>query len=210
MSCHGQIDKSCFIATLVLISTAISYYLYAVSPVPLQKPLASFPQIVGAWRGGEIPPDPESPRIKGADEELLRTYQDTTNRTVTLYIAYFQSQNQKKKLVNYASKDLHRGVHEVQVANGSSVPSRINHVIISKAGKRWTTLHWYDLNGRIVTGRSTARIHTLLNALLRGRNNGALVLVSQELGSHDDPAAVRAVQEAFVQSLMLILRSYLP
>ncbi len=210
MTRHTQATKSCFLATLILIATAILYHLYPVSSVPLQIPLASFPQSVGAWRGGEIPPDPESPHINGADEELLRTYQDPTNRTVTLYIAYFQSQQQKKKLVSYAAKDLHRGVHEVEVPNGSLIPSRVNHVILGKSNKRWTTLHWYDLNGRIVTSRSTARIYTLLDALLRRRTNGALILVSRELGSGDDPAAVRAVQEAFVQSLMPILRGYLP
>lgn len=208
MSIHAQINRSCFIATLILIATAILYH-RPVSPVPLQKPLASFPQIVGAWRGGEVPTDQESPRINGADEELLRTYQDTTNRRVTLYIAYFQSQHQKKKLVSYASKDLHREAHEVEVANGTLVPSRINHGILSKADKRWTILHWYDLNGRIVTGRFMARLYTLLDASLRWRNNGALVLVSWELGAGDDPVAVRGIQEAFVQDLMPILRSYL-
>jgi hypothetical protein len=68
---------------------------------------------------------------------------------------------------------------------------------------------WYHINGMGYAERSLAKLATIKQAFLRGRTDGALVLVAAEprsMGSEEPWEA----QEEFAAAVFPLLREYLP
>ena len=199
------------IAVMLLLITGSAYYLIRTAPFPLQNNLDTIPLTIGSWSGEALPIEREPLRVAGADQELVRRYHSPGGRSLTLYMSYFDSQEQGKKLVGYqTSNEFHRGEVEVTLPTGTQNAYRVNQAILRVGQKERFVLFWYDLNGRMATGRYEAKFWTLWNALTLGRTNGALVAVSAPLTERDDLDQLSADVHAFAHDLIPILEHQLP
>ena len=199
------------IAAILLLITGGGYYLIRTEPVPLQHDLSALPLTIGAWSGEALAPEQEPLRVSGADQELVRRYHNANNRTLTLYITYFDSQEHGKKLVGYqTSNEFHRGEVEVTLPADSQNAHKVDQVVVRVGREERFVLFWYNLNGRMVTGQYEAKLWTLWNALTVGRSNGALVAVSAPLTQQDNPERLASDARQFTRDLLPVLQHYLP
>jgi len=198
------------ISMVILICLGGYLNLYSPTPVPLKMDLKDLPSTIGDWRWvrKEHPNNPFG--ILSADMELMNFYKNSSGREIKLYIGYFESQRGDKKLTHYRSKWLHK---EAEVVEFTMNPHRsiwINKTILKDRRNSQLLLFWYDMDGKIITSRYRARIFTALDGLIRGRTNGAIVIVSKNVEHPDSLKEILKDEMEFVGELFPILRTCLP
>ncbi len=188
------------LAALVLVLTGLGGFLAAAEPAPaaLSGDLKGVPRSVGGWVGAAGDFGAPIPFSLNADHELRRRYRDASGAQVDVYVGYLASQTQGKELLNYRTAELHRGALpvELQVAGAGPRPV-VNTVIRADHGRRYAGLFWYDLNGRVVTDRYWAKAYSMWDALVVGRNNGAIVWLTTELNGSEAREQALAILTRF-------------
>ena len=206
----GAKKQMLFFTTGILLMTGSYVNFHHPSPVQLKMDIKRFPYEIGEWKGTEDRPDYGVFKTPGVDHELARVYRTTHGSEVKLYIGYYESQEQGKELVNWKSEEFHRGASKVAITLNMNESIAVNKLIKAEGERKRIILFWYDLNGRIVTDRYTAKIYTTGDALLKGRTNGAVIMVSSDFEGAEDRQQMPKATEQFIQRVMPLVRDYLP
>lgn len=203
-------DRSWLAVLMVLVVTAIFLSTYNRNPVPPKIHLATFPLTSGVWSGKEMDPQKAAFTVTGADHELVRTYGGPSGREFQLYLAYFQSQNHSKKILNYLTAPLHHNARTIDIAIDQQSIISVNKTWIRGARSEQLVFFWYDVDGQILANRHKARLATIWDGLIHGRTNGAFVLVSSDLVNRTDEEEIAREGQVFIQDLFPVLRRYIP
>jgi hypothetical protein len=127
-----------------------------------------------------------------------------------LYIGYFASQSQEKSLTRKLSNPIRQDVRELPLPTAVAGLQRVNHSLPTVDGKRYEALFWYHLPSGNTTGRYETKLRQFLEAVIRGHNNGAVVLLATPASeSQDKTAAVDDLLE-FATAVAPVLEQYLP
>jgi EpsI family protein len=86
---------------------------------------------------------------------------------------------------------------------------RVNRAIIQKGMDRQLVYYWFEQQGRSVTSDYAAKIYTLVDAVSRGRTDGALVRVVTPISSNAIDASDRRLQQ-FLEIMLPQLPAYVP
>lgn len=205
-----KFNRAWIAAMAVLLFLGGYLYLHSLKPIPLKADLKTLPLRIGAWEGVDIDYNKESLRVYGADNEVMRSYSNASGRRFKLYAGYFDSQSQKKKLIQYGLGKLYIDSGEIEIHAGSNLV-RVNKAVYRDGS--WTRLvfFWFDLNGQIVTSKYKVKFLTALDGIIYRRTNGAIVIVSGEINnpSETDKSAFND-ELSFVQAVLPVLRNHLP
>ncbi|RJQ14918.1 MAG: EpsI family protein [Nitrospiraceae bacterium] len=209
MSGNSGFDISWACAMVLLLFLGASSFVFKSGPVPPGKLFSALPFDMGGWRwDGSGAHQPLPFRMENADEELTRTYQNTSAEEIVLYVGYLESQSQGKELVDYLSKKLHRGAVEIRISAGDKMVT-VNKTIMNEDHKSYMVSFWYDLNGRKFTDMYKAKIATILDAVTRRSSNGALIMVVSDIKQSDNPDSIAGRQQDFIKGLVPVLDKYL-
>lgn len=206
---YRMFDRYWSAAFFILALLAIFSYTYTPKSIPLRLDLREFPIIINSWKGTELNPG-EISLTEKADREILRAYRDGSGHEIRLYIGYFESQHQDKKMLNYSLMMLNRGSEQIEIPTGINGSIRANSKVLYDGNKRYSAIFWYDLNGRILTNIYLAKLVTMADAFMRGRTNGAVVVVTAPLDGSENLNEAMKVQQEFIRNISPILRSHLP
>ena len=192
-------------AMLLVLST------YDRGPVPLRAG-ADLPFAVGEWVEVSRRVDLAPFRLESADREIVRVYRNPTGREVQVYIAYFNAQRQGKELVNDHTRHLHDAAAQWRLPLEPSGAVSVNRGRLSARRGDYRIVFWYDLNGEVIADRYRAMGKSIVRALVNGRTNGALVVVTDAAGGGPDGRGGEAesddVQD-FVKRVIPVVNSYL-
>ena len=205
-----EIKTAVFTAVGILAATAIFAHSYKVKPVELKNSLASFPTTIEHWHGHEVE-DLHWPfkHISG-DEHIQRVYQNSTNQEVGLYIGYYNKQEQGKELATVLLNWLYPNAvsetvktdKEVITINKTSEPLR--------KGAEIRYYFWYDLDGDVAVNHYQVKLKTMINAILKRKTNGALIVVATKKNPlYGSTADTDTAEKNFIKSLLPILDVYL-
>ncbi len=194
-------------AILLLMGSYLHFYQR--SSVPLKMTLEHFPMQIGEWAGRESPPDYSFYRNFGVDQELSRSYQTVTGESIRLYIGYYEFQDQGKKLINYKVSELHREAEKIKIEVNGHNAIEVNRVIEEGDPKKMT-LFWYNLYGRSVADWYQAKKEMTVESLLRGRTDGAVIMVTADFSHQEDLVERMAHSEAFIDAIRPLLPQFLP
>jgi len=199
-------------SAIILFAAAGSYiHFHSFSPAPLKNSLDLFPREIGGWTGS-----PADSRFSGwfkeanVDHELIRVYRTGGEKRVELYIAYFEYQDSTKKVINYRTEEIHQNLSVIKVNLESGEGMEINRLFQRGKGKNNLVLFWYDINGRIVTGRLAAKLYRAWDGLVRGRTNGAIIILSSDLASDENPNEAEEQIKEFIRTTYPFFLDYLP
>jgi EpsI family protein len=183
--------------------------------VPLRKPLASFPTVLGEWRARETTAlDVDTLQVLRPTDYVVRREVDQAGRSLWLYIGYWDSQ--RKGSVPHSPKNcLPGGGWEPLEAStltiplgGSAAPLVVNKFLIQKERDQQVVLYWFDAQGRAVAGEIDAKVEMVRSAIFRNRTDGAIVRVSAPV--YGSVAETSARLTRYVQALYPVLHDYLP
>ena len=206
---HGAVwNRAWWMGSITLAAAAIFLYSLDRGITELKKDLATFPAVLGDWvidRTEKLEP---LIGLQDVDASLVRTYRAPDGRRVQLYVAYTKAQQQGKELVGMATAPLHERAIATDLRMGA-VSLSANRTLIDKTQRHIPAFFWYHINGRSYADRSYAKLATIKQAFLRGRTDGALVLVSAEPRTGQSEEHWKA-QEEFAGLVFPLMQEYLP
>lgn len=199
--------SSTAIALIILLITSGFLYFYKARPLDLKRPLATFPTLIGQWRGQGVAIRDWPLKDFSADMELKMVYQDLSGQQIGLYIGYFPLQEQGKEVVNDRFNWLHDKAEVIPIRLGLDTIQVKKTRPLERKDSR-TLYFWYDINGKIFVDRYRAKLATLLRAFTKRRTNGALVVFSVNQGRYQKEEGNDSVME-FIQLAFPIIRAHL-
>jgi len=223
----SKLPSFSLVASLFVLFLLVGGYIhfYRTAPVPLKMDLRYFPFVIGEWKGVEAAPVYNVFRSLGVDNELSRTYYSPSGEILNIYIGYFQSQEQGKEFINYKANKLHRFVTRVKIDLDSHTSIYVNKALPSftsqeeldeeesrykRNDERNLFLFWYDLNGRVITDPYMAKVYSTWDALIHGKTNGAIIVITSGFQNRKDLDRKLEVGMTFIKEIFPLLHNYLP
>ena len=201
-------NRAWWLACCTLAAATLALYQVDGRTTELTRDLAAFPTVIGDWVIDHQQNNESLIGLPGADASLVRTYRGPDGRRVSLSVAYTRSQRQGKELVGMGTAPLHERANATVLRVGEgSVP--LNRTILDRNRRPLPAVFWYHINGTSYADRNQAKLATIQQAFLRGRTDGALVLIAPDPRSSGSDEAWRA-QEEFAAAVFPLMREYLP
>jgi EpsI family protein len=198
---------------LAILFLANAYiHLHAAAPVEPKRNLNEFSMQIGPWTGRTVEDRDWPAKGLAADVELRRIYDHAPGGSIGLYIGYFKSQEQGKELITHQLSWLHSKAEEISVGQGghkTKILKGIARGITDQTHHRGERAFyfWYQIDGDVYVDPYRAKIELVLNNLLGGRSNGALVIVSEET-SHGSDLIQQDQTIEFLNKILPFITSY--
>jgi EpsI family protein len=197
------------VIALAILSLTISYLnFYKPRPVYLKTPLTKFPYAIGDWNGHDLITLDKPFEYFLLDEEIRRTYCDSSWHTAELYIGYTTSEDQEKKLINRNFDWLHYQAEVVSIPIGGRDVIEIKKGIIPIKGNPRTFYFWYDINGRILLDLYRAKLAIVQDGFVKRRTNGAIVIILADQNQTQNTDQKKD-DIKFIQAVFPIIRTHL-
>jgi exosortase D (VPLPA-CTERM-specific) len=159
---------------------------YKAAAVPLRQSLDKFPLQLGSWQGQRRYLDPAMAKRVGATDYLEAIFHNPDRSEVSLWIGYFGTQSQK------ISERIHSPLICLTGSGWKIVESRIvdiapgrpvRYLLIEQAGTQQVVYYWYLQGGRWLASEYPTRLYMGFDALVRRRNDGAIVRLITPAGN---------------------------
>lgn len=204
------------IATILLAGTAVLLQQRKqLETLPPREPLAQLPQHVGAWAGTDISIPSEVRDVLGSGDFLLRTYQNSSEPDVDLFVAYIPSQREgdtlhspKNCLPGSGWSPVESSQLSISVSGQPALP--VNRYVIAKGSERQLVFYWYWAHGRAVASEYWAKFYLIADSIRLHRSDGSLVRVATPLLEGEAPEKAQQRLLEFTGSVVPLLDSYVP
>jgi len=164
------------------------------------------PPGMGTWIGPLYQAGPINPRYIGADAKITATY-TRDSQPVNLYVAYYNSQQQGKELVNennyiYNKKTWKRiSERRHSIKDGRDKAYGIKEINLHAGNENKQILwYWYFSGGLFTPNHYVAKILQVVNKLGLSKGSAVLVLSAEY---NTDPDKARILLEDFFSSIIL-------
>ena len=193
------------IAILVLSLTAFYLNTWTAKPVDMEEGFTDMPRTIAGYQGKLIN-RLEKPFFSGvAHNEYIANFTNQDKESVSVYIGYFHSQNQEDELIDYRYNWLHNGAEKRVLASAS--PEFSMKKARAKLGSGKATVFFsYDINGKNLIDPRMVKLTSLLDAILRRRSNGAIIIVM----FNGDKDEITANEEELLVQFMKIATARVP
>jgi EpsI family protein len=198
------------LSMVILLSIGAYLFHFRAVPLPLKTSLDDFPVTIEEWKGENLNEQKAPFPIQGADASLVMIYRNASGKEIKLQIAYFEAQQQDKKLISYSLNKFYENTEKLKILTASHEYIPVNKTVINNGLHHTVMLYWYDLNGDILANNTMAKVHIALDGLIKKQTNGALVVVSSDINKLDEMNTVLNDEKEFVQLILPLLRNYLP
>jgi EpsI family protein len=180
-----------------------------------RQQLNSFPLEIGTWTGRRQTLDPAIEKVLKASDYLVADF-GSGGQSIDFLVAYYDSQA-KGSGIHSPQVCLPGGGWEIsrwmQFETGVRAPSgdmlRVNRAIIQKGTDRQLVYYWFQQQGRSVASDYAAKVFTLIDAVARGRTDGALVRLVTPVEGNAIEASDQRLQQ-FLQLVLPKLPAYVP
>lgn len=184
--------------------------------LPLVHPMAEFPMTIGEWQGKTSQLEQEYLDALKLSDYLLADYVNGKGQTVSLYVAYNESQRKGQSSHSPATclpgsgwifKD--SGLVTIPVGPGGAM-AEVKRAFMEKNGARMLVYYWFPQRGRVLTNLFQLKWYTFVDALTKKRTDGALVRLITTVYDREQPADAEARMQDFVRQVGPQLNSFLP
>jgi len=189
------------------------------APKPVREGFSAFPATLGEWSGREGQLEPEISATLKATDYYTGDFSEASNRSpVNLFVAYYDSLNKGGAIHSpkvclpgsgweFTSFD-QRSFDEL--APGTA--GNFNRVIVQKGGQRILMYYWFQQRERRIADEFGMKYYLLVDGLLKGRKDGALVRIFTPIIAGAGNATQEADHrlQAFARTALPTMRRYLP
>lgn len=196
---------------MIVLSGALIYTIGSPRPVPLLQSFDHFPLQIGPWQGQRSYMDPHIFKEIDADSYFDANFSNPDNKTVSLYIAYYESQvsagglghNPGNCMTGHGWKTLKSG--NTQIA--PNLP--VNYLLLKRLDTR-LLVYWWNIQQGHWEALSSARLYkiqTIFNAMRFRRSDWALVRIITPVDKNLELARKRLTK--FAQLLVPVLPKFM-
>lgn len=196
--------------TGLVILGATAWYLFhwQAQPVAPARPVTDFPMEIAGFQGKRVEKLPPPFYTDVAPQELIANYQDRAGgQQALVYLAYFPVEDEQHELVDYRYNWLHRNASPVSLDVGGQ-RLQLKRLLLDRPrqGMKKTVYFAYKINGRNPIALWEAKLGSVMDAMLYGRNNGGIVIVIFD-GLH---ASLPEKENRFLQGVLQAAWETLP
>ena len=184
-------------------------------PTPLKKDFATFPAVIGPWRGIPSFFGPKIEGVAGMDHYILKRYTQKTGPFLWLYVGYYESQRKGDSIHSPKNcypgsgwQTVNSGLETIEVTASPARTITVNRYIIQKGLDKRVVLYWYQSRGRVYASEYWGKIYLVLDSIMKNRTDGSLVRISAPVV--DSVEATLERERAFVQDAFPLLTQFLP
>lgn len=207
-----------FVVALLLV-TGIYVHLLRYTRISIQEPvnLEDLPMTLGDWQSGEsLIIDEDTKEVLKSSQDLLRSYTDSTNQQIGLFIAYFKDQkygeqihSPKHCLPGSGWKITNKESFNVPIQNSPSDQLKINKLIIAKEHYNEIMIYWFYTRSGVITSEYELKFSLAKNALLRNPTDAAFIRINLPLPQRDHSKALQ-VASKFISDIFPAIQNILP
>ena len=195
---------------LVCLAGPLATQLAQVPAVELRQSFDRFPMELGPWHGQLVYIDPEMVKATRSDAHLNADFKHPGQPSVSLWIAYYETQKKaggsvhspKICLTGGGWTELNTGIREI----GKDMP--VNYMIMEQMGNRMVVYYWFLQRGRWFTSEYLNKLYMGLDGLTLRRADGALVRLITPAQPNAEEARKRL--DAFALQLAPVLPNFIP
>lgn len=206
---------------LVLVLTALfTYFPPKITDVPLKASFDLFPAVIGDWLYVKHKAGFDSlAGTLGADDLLLRTYEDSAKNEVELYCAYFRHIEETKEKgphppqlcwvgSGWAFKDLGDEVIRLEVPKKVTAITKV--IYAQRKDQKLLLYYCYKINGRYVVDFGQLKLYAVRDTLFK-RKNCAFSLQLTTKVNKDDVEKTRSMMKPLLTKILSLLEDqFLP
>ena len=207
--------RTCYLlvaAGMMLLAGLAAHLGQRVTPQALRAPLGELPVVLGPWRavGLEGRLDRRTLDLLKPTSYLLRTYRGPRGWLCTLFVAYFALQKEGQ-IIHSPRNCLPGAGWEIQSRRRVKVPGgpwRVNHLVLANGLDRISVVYWYQGRGRVEPDEYRDRLRLILDSVLLGRTDGALVRLTSRMprrGGEELTAAQLRMAAVLIPAMARIL-----
>jgi EpsI family protein len=157
--------------------------------------LDQFPRAIGAWRGEDVPLDPQVIKVAAVSDHLNRQYSSAGGSGVSLYIGYYRSQRQGESLHSPLFCMPGTGWQPIKTETTSvrlgNDPRIVNAIVVERGLTRLLVLYWYQTVARVTASEYWRKFFLMHDAFFAGRTDVALVRIVAPI-AHQEAASEAA------------------
>ncbi len=184
--------------------------------LPDRRLFATFPAVMGEWRGHSSSLDVDIERALGLTDYVYSDFVKKGVPAVNLYVAYYASQ--RNGLSPHSPSvcipgngwqiiDLQRTSYS---DNETKVSLPLNRVVVARGREKQLVYYWFEERGKKIANEYVSKMYLLRDAILKNRTDGALVrLTTTILPGEREGDADKRLQE-FTKIVVPNLAGYLP
>ena len=172
---------------LLLIAAGCLQAMDRAGETPLVRPLDDIPLRLDAWEGYSLTFDERTLGNAGVDQYIMRTYAAAGRPPVSVYIGFYSRQGVGRTIHSprrcytgsgWEVASCERRLIPIARAPGGEIP--VNRLLIRKEDHMQVVYYWFQSRGRAITSEYREKIQLVLDTILLGRNDGALVRMSTD------------------------------
>lgn len=186
---------------------------------PVQRvSFAYFPMQIGPWRGAPLTLTPDVTKVLAADDYLDTTYV-TADRAapVNFFVAFYNKQTEGQG-IHSPQVCLPVGGWEIQSLTPTKVDMSgtpygsftLNRAVIDNGTARELVYYWFEERGRRMTNDFAAKASVMIDAVMTGRTDGALVRYVTPIAASEPLAAADARLRRMMRATLPLLPRYVP
>ena len=171
--------------------------------IPEHPPLASFSTQLGGWQGKDATLPADVLDSLQLTDYLLTDYQHPELGTVNLYIAYYDHQRVGSS-THSPSHCIPAGGWQVKESRVAEIPREnapplhVTRMLIAREGVRQLVYFWFNERGRNLTQTTYAKWYMLVDSIMMGRTDGALIRLVTSLAPNETEQQADARLAAFI------------
>lgn len=194
------------VAILILAMTASYLHFWKVEPVSHGDGFAHFPLTIAGFQGkphGNM----GAPFYSDlAHNELILKFDSPSGVTAIVYAGYFHSQNQEEELIDYRFNWLHTGARTIELSSVTD-PIKMKMNSVQTGNGTMAVFFCYDINGKNLVDPVKVKLASLADALIRRRNNGAIIIIQVNDTSETPSVEVQEFLKQVVNTLQVSLQT---
>jgi EpsI family protein len=176
-----------FVVALLLVTGIYVHILrYTRINIEEQVNLKTLPMKIGDWQSNEdLVIDEETEEILKSSQDLWRSYTDSNNQKIELFVAYFKDQKYGEQvhspihcLPGSGWEITNKETFDVPILNSSSNQLKINKLSVSYEHYNEIMLYWFWTRSGVITSEYDLKFSLAKNALLRKPTDAAFVRIN--------------------------------
>jgi EpsI family protein len=202
-----------FIVLFVLLGLAAFYvHTRSEASVPVNKPLAEFPQQAGDWRMiGQARFDERVLAVLLPTDYISRSYENSNGERISLYIGYHDGGPNSGPIHSPKQCLPGSGWNRVEDESRSLVVDghQLDYVsaIYQKDDQRQLFLYWFQVRDQFLTNEYALKFSMAKNSFLSNRRDSSFIRISVMAG---DDGVVLSVGETFIKDFLPAIMDSLP
>lgn len=193
---------SCLIAVMILASTWFYKNIFKPVPIDLKENLEKAVLEVKNWEYKKTKTQKEPFEDESFDIKISRVYYDELGNQIKLFIGYMRLQEVGKNIDHHPHAIDQKHTSKILIKYNPSCSFEIARAIYKRNSDMKQVYFWYDINGRIMPDRHRAKLATIMEAFLRKRTNGAIVVISMDIGERTTENEIESKMMPFIKLIL--------